>query len=307
MIICVLRPPTCGVDHMGRPRNPPPPPERMPWHTKAIADQIDAIMTAMEISAIDAETRGIFERKLYRERYFHNDARGEIIFLIRCILESSGNEGALVGPVVSAVNGALRPEWTARGLELIEAFDQIPLMPLLETLRSVDIFREESLGHYMSIALRNKLAAILEPAVAKPAKVKQAPKPPLAVTRVPQIEKAISFGVELQAVRAAIVCNKLYSREVRKRFPDVDPITASESMRVARVYAARPEIYRAAAWAVLIELASPKMSATVRQAMEAKIITGETVTAKQIRAARGRLRGGCLKRPIQQPAPRMAA
>ena len=47
----------------GRPRNPPPPPEVMPWHSKAIAEQIDEILMALEVPAIDEETRGIFEGK----------------------------------------------------------------------------------------------------------------------------------------------------------------------------------------------------------------------------------------------------
>jgi hypothetical protein len=39
-------------------------------------------------------------------------------------------------------------------------------------MRGLDLFSEKSMAHYLSIALRNKLAAILEPAgavVSKPA------------------------------------------------------------------------------------------------------------------------------------------
>jgi hypothetical protein len=54
-------------------------------------------------------------------------------------------------------------------------------------------------------------------------------------------------------------------------------------------------------------LSSPKMARSVRKALEAKILAGEPVTAPQIRKARGRLKGGCLKRKPDQPAPRMAA
>jgi hypothetical protein len=41
------------------------------------------------------------------------------------------------------------------------------------------------------------------------------------------------------------------------------------------------------------------MSQSVRKALEAKILAGESVTAPQIRKARGRLKGGCLKRKAQ--------
>ena len=52
----------------------------------------------------------------------------------------------------------------------------------------------------------------------------------------------------------------------------------------ARHVAERPEIYRAASWVTLVELSSPKMSSSVRQAHE-----------------------GSPKRPANQPAARMAA
>jgi hypothetical protein len=49
------------------------------------------------------------------------------------------------------------------------------------------------------------------------------------------------------------------------------------------------------------------MPLPVRKRLEADIIAGKTVTAGMIRKARGRLKGGSLKRPIQQPAPRRMA
>ena len=58
----------------------------------------------------------------------------------------------------------MKPEFTDRGLELIEAFDKIPLRAILQTMRGLDLFSEQSIGHYYSIAIRNKLSAILEPA-----------------------------------------------------------------------------------------------------------------------------------------------
>jgi hypothetical protein len=277
-------------------------------HSKAIAEQIDEILMALEVPAIDEETRGIFERKLYREKYFHDGARGQIIFMIRCILESSGNENALIGPIVRAVSGALRPEWTSRGLELIEAFDKIPLVSLLETMRSLDLFSEKSIGHYYGIALRNKLAKILKPsALPKPVKVKAVPKPLRSVTRIPEIEKCIALGVDLLRLRAEIPSNSRFGQAVRLRF-DVDQKRASQVMRAARLYAARPEIYRAIGWRTLVELASPKMSPSVRQTIEAKIIAGESISAPGIRRVRGRLKPGSPKRqPADQQARRMAA
>jgi hypothetical protein len=42
-------------------------------------------------------------------------------------------------------------------------------------MRSLDLFSEQSIGHYFSIAIRNKLWAILEPSVSKPA-IKRKPR-----------------------------------------------------------------------------------------------------------------------------------
>jgi hypothetical protein len=39
-------------------------------------------------------------------------------------------------------------------------------------MRGLDLFSEKSIGHHYSIAIRNKLAKILSPAVSKPAPVR---------------------------------------------------------------------------------------------------------------------------------------
>jgi hypothetical protein len=136
------------------------------------------LMNQLQLAA--SVSRGIFQRMIQRQKYFGGDAKGRIIFTIRCITESSGNEGALIGPVVSAVSSCLTPELTNRGLKVIEAFDKISLLSILETMRGLDVFSKYWLSHYFSIAIRNKLFNILGPAVlpAKPAKVKARPKSP---------------------------------------------------------------------------------------------------------------------------------
>jgi hypothetical protein len=94
---------------------------------------------------------------------------------------------------------------------------------------------------------------------------------------------------------------------VRARF-DIDAAHAVDCARVAKAFAARPEIYRAVSWIALVELASPKMSPSVRQALEAKILAGQSVTARDIRRARGPLKGGSPKRrPADQPDTRRMA
>jgi len=294
---------------VGRPRTVTIEARPEPWESPAITAQLDEILAALdEVPAIDRETRGVFQRTLYRRKYFGGDAKGQIIFIIRVITESAGNEGALIGPVVSAVASCMTPQLMDRGLAVIEAFDSIPLLAILRTMVGLDVFSSESdLHHWYSRSIRNKLRAILEPArQVKPARVKPAPKLPLSVTRVPAIEKNIALGAALLGMRAAIPGNAAFGRQARSRF-DVDQKHASSVMRVARLYSDRPEIYRAASWRTLVALASPTMSPAVRRAFEAKVLAGEPVTAPRIRRARGPLKGGCPQRQPDQPAVRMAA
>jgi hypothetical protein len=289
----------------------PPPPgasadHRMPWQTDRFAKEVDEILASVEAPLLDARVHLTFQKHLYRSGIFGTDGRGHVTLLIRTILESENNQDALVEPIVSAVSSCMRPEWTGLGVRWIECFDSIPLKSMLNTLR--DLFGEHDLLDHYCVALRRKIAAILEPVQIKPQekKVKPAPKPPLSVTRVPAIVKSIELGIALLALRTATPSNKQFAHDVRRRFHGVDPITASDAMKVARVYGTRPEIYRRLSWIALFELSSPKMAQSVRRALEAKILAGESVTGPQIRKARGRLKGGCLKRKPAQPA-RMAA
>jgi hypothetical protein len=106
------------------------------------------------------------------------------------------------------------------------------------------------------------------------------------------------MGVELLALRVSVPSDTPFGHQLRKRFPDVDQTLATEAMRVARMYGGRPEIYRALSWNTLLELSSPQMSTKVRQALEARIVAGETVAAAKVHQAHGRLKGSSLKRRL---------
>ncbi|MCA6109297.1 hypothetical protein [Bradyrhizobium cenepequi] len=58
---------------------------------------------------------------------------------LRCITESEGNENALSEMMVRAVSHAIRPHKDG-GIELIEAFDQIPLLDVFEQMRALEYF-----------------------------------------------------------------------------------------------------------------------------------------------------------------------
>jgi hypothetical protein len=120
---------------VGRPRlvdddndDLPPPPgiveKPAAWDCPAIAKQVQAVLDAVEAPQIDRETRLTLQRYLYRRtKYgdvfkddFGSDGRGYITLLLRTILESEGNQNALVEPIVSAVAGSMRTVWIRRAL-----------------------------------------------------------------------------------------------------------------------------------------------------------------------------------------------
>lgn len=288
------------------------------WECDNIAKQLHKILEALEAPPIDKATRSTLQRYLYRrQKYGHHfsgdgfgsDGRGYVTILVRTIIESTGNQNALVEPVVAAVASCMRPAWVKKGGGWIEAFDTIPLMSILTTMRSLQIFSEKSIGNYLAIAVKNRLWAIFGPdvvPVAQPAKAKRIPKPPAKVTRIPVNAKRIELGLKLIVLRSKAPGTKGYSALRKKQFGDVEPKLAVQVVAVAKMYGARPEIYRAASWQALVELSSPSLSTAARQRFEAAIIAGKDIKARQIKSARGNRQNG---RPGigERPTARMAA
>jgi hypothetical protein len=86
----------------------------------------------LEAPPIDDATRARLEKLIAR----HGAAT--VTLCIRAILESEGNQSALIEPVIGAVLSAMlwrraRPE---KGLAFIEAFDSVPLLDIIATMRS---------------------------------------------------------------------------------------------------------------------------------------------------------------------------
>ncbi|PSO30528.1 hypothetical protein [Bradyrhizobium sp. MOS002] len=149
-----------------------------PWEAAAVAAKLQGLLNAMDVPLIDAGARKTLQKILYRWDHYEGGTGSErVTLLIRTILESDGNENALVEPIVSAVHGAMRPEWTDRGLAWIEAFDALPLVQTLETMRALELFSEQSLARYLGMALTNKLARMFAPPPVPPkARKAQPPK-----------------------------------------------------------------------------------------------------------------------------------
>ncbi len=230
---------------------------------------------------------------------------------LRTIVESSEvNQSALIADIINAVSEVIlsHPRWAKLGLEWLAAFDQINLVEIRRTVKAANVWPlRVGIATLIAVKLTEILGPSRSPKPPRPPKVRSERKPPRSLTRIPETERGIALGVELLQLRAMISRNTTFGHAVRSRF-DVDQKRASQVMRVARLYATRPEIHRAVSWRTLVELASPKMSPAVRQAFEAKVIAGQKLTAPQIRRSRGPLKGGSPKRrPADQRATRMAA
>ena len=239
------------------------------------------------------------------ERLIKKHGRPHVTIVLRTIVESIGNESELIADVIGGISDLVRthPRWVNLGLAFIEAFDAISLAQVRKTAKATGVQPlRDAIMTLLCVELDRILGPSKLPKAPKPIRIKREPKPPRSVTRIPEIEKNIALGNELLTLRAATASNSRFGRQVRKRFPDVDQRQTSQTMRVARLYAVRPEVWRAASWRTLIELASPKISESVRQAFEAKLLAGETVSAPEIRRARGPLKPGSPRRSAEQPA-----
>ncbi|PAY05441.1 hypothetical protein CK489_29090 [Bradyrhizobium sp. UFLA03-84] len=157
------------------------------------AEQLKQLLEQMEVLPIDEAAR----RRLERVVYFRGPEH--VTLLIRTITESEGNgSAALVEPIVSAVSWAMsgRPDWPAKGLAWIEAFDGIPLVGTLETMRSLEAFEERELAQHLQTSLNNKLRRLLDPPPVPP-------KPKRAYKK--RSPKGAYFGAHRLAVRQGCV------------------------------------------------------------------------------------------------------
>jgi hypothetical protein len=128
------------------------------------AARLDRLLVALEAPPVDAAARARLARLLDRHGAQH------VTLLIRTILESEGNAAALVEPVISAISSVMvfHPEWANRGLAWIEAFDQVPLLALLQTMVDLELFEPSTIGRYLFMVLRKRLAKVFEPPIEKP-------------------------------------------------------------------------------------------------------------------------------------------
>ncbi len=166
---------------MGRPKSVEIIPEDKPrpWECAAVAQAVQSIIDSFEDSPpIGADVRYFLQRTYYRREQFGDGGAGLITMILRCILESAGNADAIAEPaIIEAVGSCCMSPGLPHDMRLLEAFDQLNLVSILQTMRSLNLFKESSLAHYMAIALRNKLAVIFDLPADTPAKPARKPRP----------------------------------------------------------------------------------------------------------------------------------
>jgi len=230
--------------------------------------------------------------------------RGKIVLTCRCILESANNEAAFKQPFVGAVMGAITfGRFDDRGLELVEAFDQLNLVGIWEQMTDLEYFYLKEAPSALERIVRNKLRRILSPPepVKVPSKKEQAAadRQRLASSRAKVVLQNIELGCKLAALRDVTPSHKKFSWAVRKQFGIRDSLLVAELQRVARRYADRPDITgRVRNWRVLVELSSTALSESARRKLEEMILAGEKIDGAQIIKARGTVAPG---RPARGP------
>jgi hypothetical protein len=279
---------------------PPPPGYQAPpdqWDNPQTAREVQSILDGLEIAEIDHQTRMMLQLWQWRswrlamiDPKMTAPAHGRIVMVLRCITESTGNEGSLCKPVLSAVSSAIRP-WEDRGLELVEAFDQIGLTQLRAALTGLDLLDEREISLLLERAIHRRLAKILDkPEPVKPPKPsKRELREQAAAKLAAKNMKAIALGRQLLELKAR-TDNREFGRQRNQL--GVDSTSGSHLMAVARLYAGRPEIFGATRWSTLCALASPSLPEVARKSLERRIVAGERVGPSDVRTARGKLPSG---------------
>lgn len=129
------------------------------------AEEVQRILISHDRLDIEATARAKLERLL---RY---SDECDINLLIVTIIESDGNENALIAPVIEAVHSVMirHRAWTEMGSKWLEAFDQLPpLLSLIDDMRALDLFHEKALGKYLGMILINKLGKHFETSTVEP-------------------------------------------------------------------------------------------------------------------------------------------
>jgi hypothetical protein len=214
--------------------------------------------------------------------------------VLQTFVETKGNADMMVRPIVLAVSDILlaHRRWREAGLAWLEAFDNIRLRDVWKTAKAT---RMKAKREVMTALLFVEIERHLGPAVPpKPQRTKREAPPTALQRRLPIVRANIKLGADL-LMQGTTVTGSKGKKAIRQQLGIDCPKHAAECEAVAMVYAEREDILARAPWPVLVALS--RAPADVRQDFEQRLLAGERVTAKHIRAARSFLSlGGPLLR-----------
>ena len=159
---------------------------------------------------------------------------------LRCITESEGNEGALSEMNLRAVSGAIGP-FEDRGIALIEAFDQIPLLSVFEQMRALEYFYVSEARGALERILKHKLRRLLPSPPPPPSKeeirearrrAKEDARRALKETNGRIVAQKLELGRRLAAILDNTPSNTKFGRLARHQFDLRDPAEVAEVIRV---------------------------------------------------------------------------
>lgn len=234
---------------------------------KIAAALLPKLLKQMEAPPVDDATRDRLVTFLYRA-----GSEG-LTAVVRAIVETGpdcANARAFREPVISAVHSVAlrRPDWFQKRLpELLAAVDQLPpLMMLVDVMRGLDLFREDSLPRYLAMVIENKLRPILD---------------------ADQLSPREAARQRREQERALIA-------DARRRRNER---AAENNPALMALYGSRPEVLHRASHTALEALASRPLPAAVRAKFERMIIAGERVTGRAVEAAYRATRPATKRRP----------
>jgi hypothetical protein len=226
------------------------------------------------------------------ERLIKQCGLGHVTLTLRTIVESAGNDRALIADVIEAVSDVIKahPRWADLGMAWLGAFDQISLLDIRKKAKSANV-RPLRTGIATLVCI--ELDKILGPS---------RPTKPARPSKAQVVSERLALGISLLRIKTEEPARfAAAAYELHKIDPKGDMVR--RTMAAARLYGGRPEITGAVCWHTLIALSSPSLPADLRRKFEAAIIGGQTVRAQHIR--NGRL-AHAKRRAVDQPA-RMAA
>jgi hypothetical protein len=241
------------------------------------------------------------------DRIIRNHGLPHTTLTLRTVIESDGNQDALIADIIEAVSDVIRfhPRWANLGLEWLAAFDKIALIELRRKVKAAKVRPlKAGIATLICVELEKILGPAVLPKAPKPVRVRTEPNPRRSVTRIPEIERNISLGLQLLELRAKIKSHREFGR-ARRRLVGIDTQRAGHLMAVVRAFGTKPEVYRRLSWKALCDMSSPSFPLAARDALESRIVAGER--APEIRAARGAFKSGRPRHQPDQPAQRLAA